>query len=62
MISNGSMKNEKIIVGTVNTIAESVFDNQITSPSLIIFGEVVSLHPAFQGIKESYAFVDGYLE
>lgn len=59
VISNGSMKDEKIIVGVVNTLAEAVQDSKIESPSLIIFGEVVALHPSFQPIRDSYAFVDG---
>jgi len=59
VISNGSMKDEKIVVGVVNTIAEAVKDSRIESPSLIIFGEVVGLHPSFQPIRESYAFAEG---
>jgi uroporphyrin-III C-methyltransferase len=59
VISNGSMDNEEIVVGVVKTIAEAVHDRKIESPSLIIFGEVVSLHPLFQPIRESYAFAEG---
>lgn len=61
VISNGSMKDEKIIVGVANTIAEAVVDAKIQSPVLIVFGEVVALHAAFQPIWESYKFVDGIL-
>ena len=59
VISNGSMDDEEIVVGVVNTIAESVQDRKLESPSLIIFGEVVGLHPSFQPIRESYAFAEG---
>jgi len=61
VISNGSMPDEKIVVGVANTIAEAVEDSKIESPVLIIFGEVVALHPMFQPIIESYEFADGYL-
>ncbi len=59
VISNGSMGNEEIVVGVVNTIAESTHDRKLDSPSLIILGEVVGLHPSFQPIRESYAFAEG---
>jgi uroporphyrin-III C-methyltransferase len=60
VISNGSTKDEKIIVGVANTIAEAVSDAKIKSPVLIVFGDVVALHSSFQPIRESYEFVDGY--
>lgn len=57
VIQSGSTKNEKVVVGIVDTIVELVEENKIQSPALIIFGEVVSLHPQFQPIKEFYAIV-----
>jgi len=41
----------------VDTIVEIVEENKITSPALIVFGEVVSLHPKFQPIKEFYDII-----
>jgi uroporphyrin-III C-methyltransferase len=52
VIQNGSTINEKIAVGIVDTIAEIVEDKKITAPALLVFGEVVSLHPKFQSIKD----------
>jgi uroporphyrin-III C-methyltransferase len=57
VIQSGSTKEEKVAVGIVDTIVELVEENKITSPALIIFGDVVSLHPKFQPIKEFYDIV-----
>jgi uroporphyrin-III C-methyltransferase len=57
VIQNGSALSEKVAVGIVSTIVDVVKANHITSPALIIFGEVVSLHPLFQPIKELYDVV-----
>ncbi|MEJ7778497.1 MAG: uroporphyrinogen-III C-methyltransferase [Daejeonella sp.] len=54
VIQNGSMANEKIVVGTAATIAEAAADQKIDSPALIIFGEVVGLHALYQPIKAFY--------
>ena len=54
VIQNGSMANEKIVVGTAATIAEAASDHKITSPALIIFGEVVGLHALYQPIRAFY--------
>jgi uroporphyrin-III C-methyltransferase len=57
VIQNGSTKDEKLAIGIVDTIVEVVAEKKITSPALIIFGEVVSLHAQFQPIKEFYDIV-----
>jgi uroporphyrin-III C-methyltransferase len=57
VIQSGSTKNEKIAIGIVDTIVEVVEEQKITSPALIVFGEVVSLHPDFQPIREFYATI-----
>lgn len=54
VIQNGSMANEKVVVGTAATIAEAAADQKIDSPALIIFGEVVGLHTLYQPIKAFY--------
>jgi uroporphyrin-III C-methyltransferase len=54
VIQSGSTVNERVAIGTVDTIAEIVSEQNITSPALLIFGEVVSLHPQFQPTKEFY--------
>jgi uroporphyrin-III C-methyltransferase len=57
VIQSGSTENEKNAIGTIETIVEQVEEKKISSPALIIIGEVVSLHPSFQSIKEFYDIV-----
>lgn len=57
VIQSGSTDNEKVAIGTVNTIVEIVQEKKISSPALIVFGDVVSLHPSFAPIKEFYDIV-----
>ena len=54
IIQSGSTSDEKVVIGTVDTIAELAKENEITSPAMMIFGKVVSLHPQFQPIKDFY--------
>jgi len=48
LIQNGTAKNEKVVVGTVDTIVQLAAENGISSPALIVLGNVVSLHPQYQ--------------
>jgi len=57
VIQSGSTENEKVAIGTIDTIVEQVEEKKISSPALIVIGEVVSLHPSFQSIKEFYDIV-----
>lgn len=56
VVQKGSMEGEKIVVGVANTIAEAAEEKKIEAPAILVFGEVVALHPLFQPILESYAF------
>ncbi|MGZ3754641.1 MAG: uroporphyrinogen-III C-methyltransferase [Mucilaginibacter sp.] len=58
VIQSGSTAQEKIAIGTVDNIVELVTEKNITSPALLIFGEVVSLHPDFKLIKKLYDVVN----
>lgn len=58
VIENGSTHEENIIVGVVDTIAELIRDHQVSSPALLVFGEVVSLHPAFARIRDFYQLME----
>ena len=57
VIQSGSTADEKIAVATVDTIVDTVEESKISSPAIIVLGEVVSLHPKFQLIKEVYDVV-----
>lgn len=57
VIQSGTTENEKVAIGVIDTIVEIVEEKKITSPALIVIGEVVSLHPLFQPIREFYDIV-----
>jgi uroporphyrin-III C-methyltransferase len=57
VIQSGSTVNEKVAIGIIDTIVEIVEEKKISSPALIIIGEVVSLHPMFQPIREFYDII-----
>lgn len=54
VIQSGSMENEQVAVGVVDTIADIVAEKKIKAPAILMFGDVVSLHPSFQRIAEFY--------
>ena len=58
VIQSGSTKDEKVAVGIIDTIVELVEEKKISSPALIVIGEVVSLHPMFQPIREFYYIIN----
>ena len=43
VIQNGSLPTEKTAIGTVETIAQIIENEQITAPAILIFGSVVNL-------------------
>lgn len=57
LIQNGSMPNEKIIIGTIDDILDETQEKRIGVPAIIVLGEVVSKHPNFKHIIQKYATV-----
>jgi len=57
VIQSGSTESEKVAIGVIDTIVEIVEEQKIAAPALIVIGEVVSLHPLFQPIREFYDIV-----
>ena len=53
LVQSGSTENEKVALGTVDTILTRAEEEQIGTPGIIVIGEVVGLHPNF--IKEKVA-------
>lgn len=47
IIQNGSLPEEKIAIGKVSTIVSIVEETKISSPAVIVIGEVVALHASF---------------
>ncbi len=57
VVQNGSSADEKLVVGKVATILAIVKKEKIKAPALLVFGEVVSLHPSFKTLVQSYASI-----
>lgn len=55
VIANGSLHEENIAVGVVDTIEELIAERNIKSPAILVFGQVVALHPRFNVISSFYA-------
>lgn len=49
IIQNGSTPDEKLGLGAISNITEVVKDQELSSPAIIVVGEVVSLHPELKG-------------
>ena len=45
VVQNGSLPNERKIIGTVDNIADLVEQEKMGAPGIIVIGEVVRLHP-----------------
>jgi len=52
VIQNGSLPDEKIVFGTVETIEAEVKEHGIGSPAIIVIGEVVTLTDEFKILSE----------
>lgn len=52
LIQNGSLPNEKVVLGTMENILDESTEKRIGVPAIIIIGEVVAKHRSFQQIKE----------
>lgn len=59
IIQKGSTPDEKLVVGNVFNIVEKAQQETITAPAILVFGEVVSLHPLYKSIVKEYASVIG---
>jgi uroporphyrin-III C-methyltransferase len=47
VIQNGTLPNERIALGTVDTIADIAQEQAVGSPAIIVIGEVVKEHPEY---------------
>ena len=55
IIQNGTRANEKVGIGTVDTILEIVKENELSSPSIIVLGEVVNHRQIISDIQLQYS-------
>ncbi|MFV8346052.1 uroporphyrinogen-III C-methyltransferase [Flavobacterium sp. ZB4P13] len=54
IIQNGTMPDEKIGVGTIDTIQQVVTENKLSSPAIIVIGEVVKESNKLKGFYEEF--------
>ena len=56
IIQNGTLPDERLAIGTIDTIEEVAEQRHIGSPGVIVIGEVVRLHSKFveQNVLENY--------
>ncbi|MDO1448313.1 uroporphyrinogen-III C-methyltransferase [Rhodocytophaga aerolata] len=47
VIQNGSLPDEKIALGTIDTIVDVALDQAVGSPAIIVIGDVVKEHPEY---------------
>ena len=50
IVSKGTTPDQKVLIGTLETMPELVSANEIARPTLTIVGEVVALHDRLLGI------------
>ncbi len=53
IIQDGTTNNEKFGIGTISTIAKVVEDEELSSPAIIVIGDVVKESVALSSIKEN---------
>jgi len=52
LIQNGSLPNEKLVLGTIETILEKSKAQQVAAPAIIVIGEVVAKHQHFKVLRQ----------
>lgn len=52
LIQNGSLENERIAIGTMDSILQQVHKNLLGVPAIIVIGEVVAKHQSFERIRK----------
>ncbi|WP_299325283.1 uroporphyrinogen-III C-methyltransferase [uncultured Maribacter sp.] len=55
IIQNGTRKNEKVGIATIETIAEVVEKEELSNPAIIIIGEVIKHREALVAAKNQYS-------
>ena len=51
IIQDGTTTREKVGIGTVDTIEKVVYENELSNPAIIVFGEVVSHRAQLAKVK-----------
>lgn len=53
IISRGTLPDQQVVMGTVSTLAEKAQSEQVSAPSLVIIGSVVTLHPRYHWFRHN---------
>lgn len=53
IIQNGTRTNEKVGIGTVDSILDIVKEKNLSNPAIIVFGEVVKHHTVFMRVQQA---------
>ena len=56
VVQNGSASNERFVIGNMHAIQKKMLQHQIGAPGIIIVGEVVRLHPAWENASQPSLF------
>jgi uroporphyrin-III C-methyltransferase/precorrin-2 dehydrogenase/sirohydrochlorin ferrochelatase len=56
LIAQGTLENQRVITGTLATIAEAALRARLQSPALLVVGEVVSLHDSLAWFNPAAQF------
>lgn len=55
IIQNGTLPTQKIGVGIAADLPKIAFEHQLTNPAIVVIGEVVRFHEAFQALQNKLA-------
>lgn len=57
VIQNGSLPSENVALGTIDNIVNKAKEENLSSPAVIVIGEVVRLHPLFAYLQPENNFL-----
>ena len=55
IIQNGTLPEEKVVLSQIHSILEAVAQGDISSPAVIIIGEVVRQHPLYPSSEKAFS-------
>src|SRR5690606_24032886 len=61
LIQNGSLENERLAIGTIDTIMEQVHKNLLGVPAIIVLAEVDAKHQSFLKLKQEIQHIEAVM-
>ena len=62
LVQQGTTPSHKVLIGDLNTLPDLVTEHKVKAPTLIIVGEVVSLHERLKWFKPGQEFVSEHVK